>query len=55
MGRVLVVVHEGHVAGVIGARRLMPQHYGVRRGHRGRGYGRALWWAAMDWGSVHGA
>ncbi|MDX2643448.1 GNAT family N-acetyltransferase [Streptomyces sp. PA03-1a] len=65
VGPVLFAVHEGRVAGAIGpmeirpdavgARQLMPQYFGVLPEHRGRGYGRALWRAAMHWGQEHGA
>ncbi|MDX3237186.1 GNAT family N-acetyltransferase [Streptomyces sp. ME03-5709C] len=65
VGPVLVAVHKGRVAGAIGpmeirpdavgARQLMPQYFGVLSEHRGRGYGRALWRAAMRWGQEHGA
>ncbi|MFF2385644.1 GNAT family N-acetyltransferase [Streptomyces sp. NPDC058108] len=56
-GPVLTVLHEGQVAGAIGPMetmpdaagtvRLLPQYFGVLPQHRGRGYGRALWRAAM--------
>ncbi|MFF0104262.1 GNAT family N-acetyltransferase [Streptomyces hirsutus] len=65
VGPVLVVSHGGRVAGAIGpmetmadaagAVRLLPQYFGVLPQHRGRGYGRALWRAAMHWGHQHGA
>ncbi|MER7051606.1 GNAT family N-acetyltransferase [Streptomyces sp. NPDC000351] len=65
VGPVLTVLHDGLVAGAIGpmetmndARgyvRLLPQYFGVLPQHRGRGYGRALWRAAMHWGHQHGA
>ncbi|MBQ0829527.1 GNAT family N-acetyltransferase [Streptomyces tagetis] len=65
VGPVLTVLHDGLVAGAIGpmetmndARgyaRLLPQYFGVLPRHRGRGYGRALWRAAMHWGHQHGA
>jgi GNAT superfamily N-acetyltransferase len=65
VGPVLTVLHEGRVAGAIGPMetmpdaagvvRLLPQYFGVLPGHRGRGYGRALWRAAMHWGHRHGA
>ncbi|WP_323138634.1 GNAT family N-acetyltransferase [Streptomyces sp. NBC_01571] len=64
-GPVLTVVHEGRVAGAIGPMetmpdatgtvRLLPQYFGVLPQHRGRGYGRALWRAAMNWGHEHDA
>ncbi|MFD8421809.1 GNAT family N-acetyltransferase [Streptomyces sp. NPDC059466] len=64
-GPVLTVVHEGRVACAIGPMetmpdaagtvRLLPQYFGVLPRHRGRGYGRALWRAAMHWGHEHGA
>ncbi|MFB9575453.1 GNAT family N-acetyltransferase [Streptomyces yanii] len=65
VGPVLTVLHDGHVAGAIGpmetmtdpsgAARLLPQYFGVLPQHRGHGYGRALWRAAMHWGHQHGA
>ncbi|MEU6381854.1 GNAT family N-acetyltransferase [Streptomyces sp. NPDC046909] len=65
VGPVLVATHEGRVAGAIGpmeirpdavsARQLMPQYFGVLPEHRGHGFGRALWRAAMHWGHVHSA
>ncbi|MEV5898369.1 GNAT family N-acetyltransferase [Streptomyces sp. NPDC052127] len=65
VGPVLTVLHHGRVAGAIGpmeimtdaagAARLLPQYFGVLPQHRGRGYGRALWRAAMHWGHRHGA
>ncbi|WP_393073130.1 GNAT family N-acetyltransferase [Streptomyces sp. LN704] len=64
-GPVLTVVHEGRVAGAIGPMetmpdaagtvRLLPQYFGVLPHYRGRGYGQALWRAAMQWGHEHGA
>ncbi|MFF2996526.1 GNAT family N-acetyltransferase [Streptomyces sp. NPDC057950] len=64
-GPVLTVVHEGRVVGAIGPMdtmpdatgvvRLLPQYFGVLPQYRGRGYGRALWRAAMWWGHEHGA
>ncbi|MGW3850300.1 GNAT family N-acetyltransferase [Streptomyces fagopyri] len=64
-GPVLTVLHEGQVAGAIGPMetmpdaagtlRLLPQYFGVLPQYRGRGYGRALWRAAMHWGHEHGA
>ncbi|MFE5143571.1 GNAT family N-acetyltransferase [Streptomyces fagopyri] len=64
-GPVLTVVHEGRVAGAIGPMetmpdaagtvRLLPQYFGVLPQYRSRGYGRALWRAAMQWGHEHGA
>ncbi|MGW3271860.1 GNAT family N-acetyltransferase [Streptomyces kronopolitis] len=65
VGPVLTVVDGGRVAGAIGpmetmtdsagATRLLPQYFGVLPEHRGQGYGRALWRAAMAWGAAHGA
>ncbi|MGJ3558788.1 GNAT family N-acetyltransferase [Streptomyces sp. INA 01156] len=62
---VLTVLHDGRVAGAIGPMetmpdhggraRLLPQYFGVLPEHRGHGYGRALWRAAMRWGHEHGA
>nr|QIY66416.1 GNAT family N-acetyltransferase [Streptomyces sp. RPA4-2] len=37
-----------------GTVRLLPQYFGILPQHRGRGYGRALWRAAMHWGHEHG-
>ncbi|WP_327240598.1 GNAT family N-acetyltransferase [Streptomyces sp. NBC_01318] len=65
VGPVLTVLHGDHVAGASGpmetmtdpsgAARLLPQYFGVLPQHRGHGYGRALWRAAMHWGHQHGA
>ncbi|MGW3135017.1 GNAT family N-acetyltransferase [Streptomyces sp. NPDC001139] len=65
VGPVLIVLHDGEVAGAIGPMetmgdaagrvRLLPQYFGVLPQHRGRGYGRALWRAAMHWGHQHRA
>ncbi|WP_329416596.1 GNAT family N-acetyltransferase [Streptomyces sp. NBC_00704] len=65
VGPVLTVLHDGRVAGAIGpmetmpdaagAIRLLPQYFGVLPCYRGRGYGRALWRAAMHWGYQRGA
>lgn len=65
VGPVLVAAQEGRVAGAIGpmevrpdavgTRQLMPQYFGVLPDHRGHGFGRALWRAAMHWGRAHGA
>ncbi|MEV6179915.1 GNAT family N-acetyltransferase [Streptomyces sp. NPDC052015] len=65
VGPVLAVTNGGRVVGAIGpmetmtdsagATRLLPQYFGVLPEHRGHGYGRALWHAAMAWGSAHGA
>lgn len=38
-----------------GHTQLLPQYFGVLPEHRGHGYGRALWQAAMSWGREHGA
>ncbi|MFI1443207.1 GNAT family N-acetyltransferase [Streptomyces fructofermentans] len=65
VGPVLVATDGPQVVGAIGpmetmtdsARRtrLLPQYFGVLPEHRGRGHGRALWRAAMAWGSANGA
>ncbi|MEU6547016.1 GNAT family N-acetyltransferase [Streptomyces sp. NPDC046859] len=65
VGPVLAVTDAGRVVGAIGpmetmtdsagAMRLLPQYFGVLPEHRGHGYGRALWRAAMAWGAAHGA
>ncbi|MFJ3224289.1 GNAT family N-acetyltransferase [Streptomyces sp. NPDC086783] len=65
VGPVLAVLDGGRVAGAIGPLEtmpdaagelhLLPQYFGVLPEHRGRGYGRALWRAAMHWGYRHGA
>ncbi|GGU44471.1 GNAT family N-acetyltransferase [Streptomyces violascens] len=65
VGPVLTIAHDGQVAGAIGpmetitdptgATQLLPQYFGVTPEHRGHGYGRALWRAAMNWGREHGA
>ncbi|MFF7195908.1 GNAT family N-acetyltransferase [Streptomyces sp. NPDC008079] len=65
VGPVLVAVTGGRVAGAIGPMeirpdaigqpQLMPQYFGVRSEHRGYGFGRALWRAAMRWGQENGA
>lgn len=64
-GPVLTVADHGQVAGAIGPMetitdptgrtQLLPQYFGVHPEHRGHGYGRALWRAAMNWGHHHGA
>lgn len=64
-GPLLVSVAEGRVVGAIGpmairpdslgVARLLPQYFGVLPEARGHGYGRALWRAAMRWGSENGA
>jgi GNAT superfamily N-acetyltransferase len=64
-GPVLVARADSQVAGAIGPMeirpdaigrpQLMPQYFGVLPEHRGRGLGRALWRAAMQWGRDHGA
>ncbi|MFE3269943.1 GNAT family N-acetyltransferase [Streptomyces sp. NPDC059215] len=38
-----------------GTVRLLPQYFGVLPQYRCRGFGRALWRAAMLWGHEHGA
>ncbi|MCX4530837.1 GNAT family N-acetyltransferase [Streptomyces sp. NBC_00841] len=65
VGPVLTMLRDGQVAGAIGPMetmtdpsgdaRLLPQYFGVLPQHRGHGYGRALWRAAMHWGHQHGA
>ncbi|MGW7359785.1 GNAT family N-acetyltransferase [Streptomyces sp. NPDC054802] len=65
VGPVLTVAWDGHVAGAIGPMetmtdeagrtRLLPQYFAVLPQHRGHGYGRALWRAAMAWGRASGA
>ena len=62
---VLVAVDKDRIIGAIGPMeimcdsigeaRLLPQYFGVLPGWRGRGYGRALWRAAMLWGQRNGA
>lgn len=64
-GPVLTVVADHRVVGAIGPMviladptgrpRLLPQYFGVLPTHRSRGFGRALWQAAMVWGAAHGA
>ncbi|MCC3762609.1 GNAT family N-acetyltransferase [Glycomyces sp. TRM65418] len=39
----------------LGVPRLLPQYFTVLPEHRGNGYGRSLWNAAMAWGHEHGA
>ncbi|MFD7934466.1 GNAT family N-acetyltransferase [Streptomyces sp. NPDC059755] len=65
VGPVLTLLDGDTVAGAIGPMetmpdatrrpRLLPQYFGVLPAHRGLGYGRALWRAAMHWGYRHGA
>ncbi|WP_328406483.1 GNAT family N-acetyltransferase (plasmid) [Streptomyces sp. NBC_00390] len=65
VGPVLAVTDGSRVVGAIGpmetmtdsagATRLLPQYFGVLPEHRGHGYGRMLWRAAMAWGAAHGA
>lgn len=65
VGPVLAVEDGGHIAGAIGpmeirpdavnATQLMPQYFGVLPEHRGKGFGRDLWRAAMVWGQRNGA
>lgn len=64
-GPVLAVVEQNRVAGAIGPLEiapspdgrltLWPQYFGVPRTYRGKGFGRDLWRAGMDWGATHGA
>ncbi|WP_037606013.1 GNAT family N-acetyltransferase [Streptacidiphilus rugosus] len=39
----------------VGKLRLLPLHFGVLPQLRGRGHGRHLWRAAMNWGEINGA
>ncbi|MFC8448943.1 GNAT family N-acetyltransferase [Kitasatospora sp. NPDC057223] len=65
VGPVLVTETDGRISGAIGPMetmtdhqgraRLLPQYFGVLPDYRGRGYGRALWRAAMYWGNTNGA
>ncbi|MEU7046759.1 GNAT family N-acetyltransferase [Streptomyces varsoviensis] len=65
IGPVLTLIDASRVAGTsgpmetmpdpAGAARLLPQYFAVLPEHRGKGYGRALWRAAMAWGTAHGA
>ncbi|NGO67636.1 GNAT family N-acetyltransferase [Streptomyces boncukensis] len=65
VGPVLTAVDGERVAGAIGpmevmrdprgSARLLPQYFGVLPECRGKGYGRALWRAAMHWGQSNGA
>lgn len=65
VGTLLVVVVDDRIVGAIGpmeimsdsngAAQLLPQFFGVLPDRRGRGYGRALWRAAMRWGQRNGA
>ncbi len=64
-GPILVTVTAGRIVGAIGPLRTMPdprgypvmlpQYFGVLPGHRGHGYGRALWRAAAAWADHHRA
>ncbi len=64
-GPILAAVADQRVVGAIGpmeimpdstgVARLLPQYFGVLPEYRGRGYGRALWRAAMHWGQHNGA
>ncbi|MEV6445112.1 GNAT family N-acetyltransferase [Amycolatopsis sp. NPDC051716] len=64
-GPILAAVDDGVVLGAIGPLAVMPdrdgtpvllpQYFGVAPEHRGYGHGRALWRAAMAWGTWHGA
>lgn len=64
-GPILVALADQHIVGAIGPLRtmpdprghpvLLPQYFGVLPGHRGRGYGRALWHAATAWAEHHRA
>lgn len=64
-GPILVSQIAGRVTGAIGpltvmtdrvgARMLLPQYFGVLPDQRGTGRGRALWRAALRWGTRHGA
>ncbi|WKK21140.1 GNAT family N-acetyltransferase [Streptomyces olivoreticuli] len=65
VGPVLAAAVDGRIVGAIGpmeimadsrgTARLLPQYFGVLPEQRGRGYGRALWRAAMHWGHENGA
>jgi GNAT superfamily N-acetyltransferase len=65
VGPVYVTVEEGRIVGALGpmeimsdstgSARLLPPYFGVLPVWRGRGYGRALWRAAMQWGQQNGA
>lgn len=65
VGPVLVATCAGRVIGAIGpmetirdsvgAVRLLPPYFGVLPEHRGKGHGRALWRAAMEWARGSGA
>lgn len=64
-GPILTVRHFAQIVGAIGpmrtlpnslgVSRLLPQYFTVLTEHRGNGYGRSLWNAAMTWGHQHGA
>ncbi|MEV5879425.1 GNAT family N-acetyltransferase [Streptomyces sp. NPDC052101] len=65
VGPVLTITDGARIVGAIGPMdtmadadgrtQLLPQYFGVLTETRGRGYGRALWRAAMHWGREHGA
>lgn len=65
VGPVLVAVDKDRIVGAIGpmeimydpigTARLLPPYFGVLPGWRGRGHGRSLWRAAMQWGQRNGA
>ncbi len=64
-GPILVALTDHAIVGAIGPLRtlpdprcrpvLLPQYFGVLPGHRGRGYGRALWHAVTVWAQQHRA
>lgn len=65
VGPVLVAVDEDRIVGALGpmeimsdtngSARLLPPYFAVLPGQRGRGHGRALWRAAIQWGHRNGA
>lgn len=65
MGPVLTTATDDRISGAIGTMetmpdhlgrlRLLPQYFAVLPDYRGFGLGRALWRAAMHWGTTHAA